>query len=646
MRRAVAGLFALLAVAALCTRQPGWPGVVLVLLPFTAAVAALLLDVRQGSLRARLALKAAAVLLCALLAFAATQCWGRQPSTILWMAEQPLHVLLALLLIFALFALFFALTGSLPVGIIVTTALLAAISLAGYLVYKMRGSYLVPSDIMGLRTAAEVAGAYDFSPDGTMLLIVLSSACAIALAPKTRLPFRPRLRGKVFFRAGALLCALLVLFTALSPRALRRFGLSPYYWDQSQSAEFNGNFVNFMSNMPDLYVRPPDGYSPDDVAALAAGWPCGSAQNAETQQPDVILILGESWGRVAPADKVQTTLNATPFMDSFGALPNTVSASMVVSTFGASTSQPEFEVLTGTSSAYGLSSAPYNMYVNSALPSLASGFKQLGYTARAVHNGAGASWNRNKAYSLLGFDDFISMGEFTVSKPKIRDYISDTAVFNQAFKMLETGGDAPQFLFCLTISTHGGYKETDYDSPVRITNLDGKYPQAEQYLGLLHETDAAFASFIEKLGQRSRPTVVLAFGDHLPAIEETYLKQVLPEGRMARYTTPLYIWANYSLPQGLVQNGDTISSNYVGALLTQLAGQPATGYQQFLWDAKSRYPVVSQQGCVDAEGKFTSSAKMAGYPTLADEAALQYALVFDKNDYPTDFFTFPGGTGA
>lgn len=74
------------------------------------------------------------------------------------------------------------------------------------------------------------------------------------------------------------------------------------------------------------------------------------------------------------------------------------------------------------------------------------------------------------------------------------------------------------------------------------------------------------------------------------------------------YTTPLLIWANYDLSESVLAGieSEYISTNYIPALLSDIAGVEDEPYYSFLLDALNEMPVITAYGYTDNKGVFYS----------------------------------------
>ena len=88
----------------------------------------------------------------------------------------------------------------------------------------------------------------------------------------------------------------------------------------------------------------------------------------------------------------------------------------------------------------------------------------------------------------------------------------------------------------------------------------------------------------------------------------------------------------------------TVVFNYLSAYLTEVAGLPQTGYQQYLKDLWQELPIVNTVGYVDGEGNWVHTSDEENLSPTAQTALDEYKRVlynniFDKGRRPSDFFT-------
>lgn len=559
---------------------------------------------------------------------------------------------LACLILAAVAGLGFALTGSIPWALRITTIFSALFGYISYFVLQFRGTTFVVQDIFSADTALLVLSSYRFlfTQEIAESLLVFCSVLIIASKIKAA-RMDVSLRGIV--RIGVLALSL-VYFGLLifSQGFYDRFWLRPNYWNQKISSAENGSLINFFSGIPGSFPWKPDEYSLDTVDDIADKYTSDSVADAQIR-PDVILIMGESWADMVPEGYSATNMSVTPFLDSLKASDDAVVGDLVVSSVGGGTSQSEFQAFTGTNAVYGIRQAPFQFNVTSSLPSIIKSFQALGYETTAMHTGEATAWGRDKAFPVLGFDTFLdSTGIAQPGSKKLRYYLSDEAMYQKALSILDAS-DAPQFIYCITIQTHGGYDYEYYESPISITSPAGEYPQTEQYLGLMHESDQDLKAFISALAARERPTLVMGYGDHLPNVEAAYKEAVFGpinqeafEGmNVMDYMTFYFLWANYPLPEAVKEPPPYLGLHTLGAYLMEGAELPLTGFQKYLLDNAQRFPVTSVIGYVDSQGGYIPIDIARDSSLFTKQAIMQYNMLYDQNHFPEDFYflSTPGG---
>lgn len=143
-----------------------------------------------------------------------------------------------------------------------------------------------------------------------------------------------------------------------------------------------------------------------------------------------------------------------------------VGGEVYVSVKGGNTANTEFEFLTGNSMAFlPTGSIPYQQYIKSETPSLASYLKSLGYTTTAIHPYNRSGWDRDTVYEYFGFDQFLDKDSFT-DPYRLRGYISDKSAFDKIIEQYEIGkNQGSQFIFEVTMQNHGGYSK---ETPISI----------------------------------------------------------------------------------------------------------------------------------------------------------------------------------
>jgi len=559
----------------------------------------------------------------------------------------------------AMMSAVFALCGrSLPAQISVALlwwlmALVSNIKLA------FRGTPLVPWDVYALTTALEVTEGYTpyFTIEMAGSLLGLVLYCAVCWR------YRLRQRGLVR-RTLALALSLCILggtgSALLFPSFPLYLNLRTHNWELHKLYEREGFLTAMIINCRQLIIPKPDGYEPDSLSETLAQAKAPKPPAVMSEPPvNIVVIMSEAFADLEELTSIKTT---RPVLENLRTLSESGLYGQVhVSIIGGGTSIPEFELLTGHTSAFlPVECAPYVQYMHPTRRngySLAWLLKEQGYRTVAVHPAGPRNWNRNNAYAMMGFDLFLShidMPGWDDPANNLRYLYADEPLFEELHRLLREKPPGQRlFIHCVTMQNHGGYLQPPMDGlEPRIDLAMNELPKDEQvdleignYLTLIGISDHALGEFTRALEEIEEPTLLLFFGDHHPTLSRRLTLRVEgedrwfaePEARAELYKTPLLIWSNQGLPA--VNIGD-ISPQYLGVLLTQIAGLPLSDYQRFLAALSAEWPVFTTQAARDAAGVFYATEEaLKASPELREYQAIQYNLLLDDRNklysYPT-----------
>ena len=288
--------------------------------------------------------------------------------------------------------------------------------------------------------------------------------------------------------------------------------------------------------------------------------------------PDIVVLQSESLFDPARLRDVPSG----QFLREYHRLRKRAKAGeMTVPTFGGGTIRTEFEVLTGVPlDTLGGLQYPWLELHRHDLPSLASILARQGYRTTAIHPNSAAFWNRSKAYPALGFERFIDVGAF--SKDDIVGlFTSDAALTDRILAELDVD-ERPQFVFAISMQNHGPFDWRPGLDAERLARLSmperldegGRY-WFGNYLYLLEDADRELGRLVDALKQRKRRTLVLFYGDHLPALPPVYHQLGFDDERDAQQQT--VPWLLYDSARPRPQRFNT-RSWLLPALLLDAAG--------------------------------------------------------------------------
>lgn len=380
----------------------------------------------------------------------------------------------------------------------------------------------------------------------------------------------------------------------------------------------------------------------------------------ETKRPNVIVVMNETFSDMRIVGRFDTNKEVMPFVDSLSQAENTITGYSYVSVFGGGTADSEYEFLLGDSMyIYAQGAIPYQLnfknstYISGAVET----FNALGYRTVSLHPYLASGWNRPNVYSAMKFDEQHYDELFRDKNTKyLRNYISDESNYEKLIELYEQKDEGePFFIFNVTMQNHGGYgaKFDNFDQQITLTDYPGKYPKAEQYLSLMHESDKAVQKLIEYFSNVDEPTVILFYGDHQGTIEDEFYDiirgkssaDLSAEEMQSKYITKFFIWANYELDTSwLGENEDRhnlhTSVNYLSSILFKSAGIPTSAYQNFLFEMRKTFPIITAFGIKDKNGEYYAVGKKTDeiYTALRPYEMMIYNHVYDKKNVYLDFF--------
>ena len=520
------------------------------------------------------------------------------------------------------------------------------VGLLNHYILRFRGRILFPADISGWRTAANVAGGFDYSFDQ---YIVQAAVLLVAYLFLVWMCVPQRKRAKI-----PLLWSL-ILWAAIGGYSYAFFctGMLPALdiYTQQWVTQRNGFLLNFTVALRYSSVDKPKDYSEEAVLELMEEYPATEGDASVTRPVNIVAIMNESFADFSVFDTFEASEDPLPFLHSLE--ENTIKGWMYSPVTGGGTASVEFEYLTGFSTLFQPPhTVAYQLYVEEGMPSLAALAGTQGYETTAFHPYKSSGWNRVLAYQYLDFDH--QMYEENVENGYyIRHYVSDLSDYQTIFKSTER--EDSTFFFNVTMQNHSGYAQ-GWNNLERSIQLPGALKKAdstaEQYFALSVESDKALEELLNYYSGCEEPTLVVFFGDHQPPLKNAFYEELYgkplaertTEEVLRQYAVPFFIWANYDIEE---RQDVVISPNYLGVLTAQTAGLPLTGYMNFLAQMYQELPAITPVGFVTGDGRFVEEKELdAGQQEwLRRYEILNYCGMVDLFDEARPMFCADGETG-
>lgn len=520
------------------------------------------------------------------------------------------------------------------------------VGLLNHYILRFRGRILFPADISGWRTAANVAGGFDYSFDQ---YIVQAAVLLVAYLFLVWMCVPQRKRAKI-----PLLWSL-ILWAAIGGYSYAFFctGMLPALdiYTQQWVTQRNGFLLNFTVALRYSSVDKPKDYSEEAVLELTEEYPATEGDASVTRPVNIVAIMNESFADFSVFDTFEASEDPLPFLHSLE--ENTIKGWMYSPVTGGGTASVEFEYLTGFSTLFQPPhTVAYQLYVEEGMPSLAALAGAQGYETTAFHPYKSSGWNRVLAYQYLDFDH--QMYEEDVENGYyIRHYVSDLSDYQTIFKSTER--EDSTFFFNVTMQNHSGYAQ-GWNNLERSIQLPGALKKAdstaEQYFALSVESDKALEELLNYYSGCEEPTLVVFFGDHQPPLKNAFYEELYgkplaertTEEVLRQYAVPFFIWANYDIEE---RQDVVISPNYLGVLTAQTAGLPLTGYMNFLAQMYQELPAITPVGFVTGDGRFVEEKELdvGQQEWLRRYEILNYCGMVDLFDEARPMFCADGETG-
>ena len=561
-------------------------------------------------------------------------------------------VVAAALVLFLVVLALLALTGRMWITAPVVVGLAGVFGVASHLKWVARHEPIYPRDMVFIKepqflmTVVEprtlwMAGA------GVVVLLALSWGISRLIkrllgsrfGANEKLPRRWRL-GVLGLRLGVLALSLFLLsslarFNHPDNGWRRFFESSGAHWakaSQPNNYKHNGFVGAFLYNLDIPAMAKPADYSQATIDQIVKKYTAEAARHNASLPADalrdvnVVSILSESFSDPTRLKGMQLSEDPIPYTRDL--MKKAPSGHMLALKIGGGTSSMEFEVLTGMSLSEFNSAmdTPYQMLVPKyrSFPSAIETFKKLGHTPLAIHPYRPTMYQRDTVYPILGFKDFTSQAEMG-HKGHVENgrFISDGAAYREVLDKIN-GHSEPVFVNLITMQNHTPYPG-QYTDPVKITGLSkpattlmGQYSRGISY------SDKAMAQLVKKLDESKEKTIVVFYGDHLPAGTPEKLFQ--NNSNRVMHETPFFIYKNYGKQRA--EALPTTSPIFFLPDVFRIAGARITPYYALLNDLQSHVSALEDGMLIGPDNQETSKASLSpeAQQVLHDYRLVQYDL--------------------
>lgn len=429
------------------------------------------------------------------------------------------------------------------------SALWFGLGVTNFVIRSSRKSPFAASDFRNLTEGLKVIQKYYTIPQIVILCLVIAAlvACIIFIAIRT-----PKVKQKINYLLSALVIAVSFGMIMIINYVSNATGLIPrQFGNLVRAYDTYGFGYMFSCSLFRNGVSKPKDYSPGKVNDVVDSVDNNDKNNNDNDKndidkPNIIFLQLESFFDATNVKGLEFSEDPIPNIRKlYEKFPG---GYLSVPSFGAGTANTEFETMTGMNlDDFGPGEYPYKTVLQStACESICYYLSNYGYTTTALHDNTGGFYDRNRVFSRLGFDSFVSIEYIEKYEKNPIGWVKDKCLTDEIVGILDSTG-TPDYIYTISVQGHGDYPEnTDgLDLPIKVTNNDvtGNPNGFEYYVNQTHEMDAFVAELIDALSKRDEKTILVIYGDHLPTFDIT--DDDLKNGDI--YQTQYVIWNNYNL---------------------------------------------------------------------------------------------------
>lgn len=423
------------------------------------------------------------------------------------------------------------------------------LGVTNFVIRSSRKSPFAASDFRNLTEGLKVIQKYYTVPQIVILCLVIAAlvACIIFIAIRT-----PKVKQKINYLLSALVIAVSFGMIMIINYVSNATGLIPrQFGNLVRAYDTYGFGYMFSCSLFRNGVSKPKDYSPGKVNDVVDSVDNNDKNNNDNDKddidkPNIIFLQLESFFDATNVKGLEFSEDPIPNIRKlYEKFPG---GYLSVPSFGAGTANTEFETMTGMNlDDFGPGEYPYKTVLQStACESICYYLSNYGYTATALHDNTGGFYDRNRVFSRLGFNSFVSIEYIEKYEMNPIGWVKDKCLTDEIVGILDSTS-TPDYIYTISVQGHGDYPEnTDgLDLPVKVANnnVTGNPNGFEYYVNQTHEMDAFVAELIDALSKRNEKTILVIYGDHLPTFDIT--DDDLKNGDI--YQTQYVVWNNYNL---------------------------------------------------------------------------------------------------
>lgn len=389
------------------------------------------------------------------------------------------------------------------------------------------------------------------------VIILIVAAILAAIAGLVVLFIKgPQKKDRVKWKRNLVGVLLAALFTFFSTSFMVKTNLvETFFGNLAYAYRDYGVVYCFTNTWLNTGISRPDGYSEEKILDIFTEKELGDdnamlleQRDEDMSHPNILFLQLESF--IDPETIKTIELSEDPCPNFRRLYSQYSSGELTVPACGAGTANVEFEVLTGLSvKFFGPGEYPYKAVLKEKTgESLAYDLDSIGYTSHAVHNHRAVFYNRNTVFANMGFDTFTSVEYMQNVAKTPKNWAKDNVLIGCINDALDST-EGRDMIYTISVQGHGKYPSEKLIENPKIEVLSASTEELkwkyEYYVNQIYEMDRFIGELTEELAKRDEPTVLVMYGDHIPAIDIT--EDDLESGNL--YGTQYIIWNNFNMPK-------------------------------------------------------------------------------------------------
>lgn len=366
----------------------------------------------------------------------------------------------------------------------------------------------------------------------------------------------PKRTGNIHFKKSLITVVLIILAAFGATAGLIKTGnLATFFGNLAYAYEDYGVPYCFINTWMNTGIHRPANYSKKAVQSVlpkkdlnkngTVKFEKDNSANTKNK-PNILFLQLESFVDPKLFTNIKYSQDPIPYYRSL--MKNYSSGNLTVPACGAGTANTEFEVMTGLSiKFFGPGEYPFKSVLkDETAESIAWDLRDIGYSSHAIHDHRAMFYNRNTVFNNIGYNTFTSVEYMPNVEKTPKGWEKDKILTSQIMGALKSTKNR-DYIYTISVQGHGKYpSEKVLTNPkIKVTKapneeLKNKY---EYYVNQVYEMDQFVKQLTNTLSKYKEPTILVMYGDHIPALEVTSDNYALP----SLYQTQYVVWSNYKM---------------------------------------------------------------------------------------------------